>query len=152
VFVAVCVSLEWGRYGFCVLTSAHVLSPYLGSPLDLPIPEEEPTLSSHCCQGNHFMSVHMVGTCVCPAPHVSACPAPTAPVTVGWGNRRCGVSRGGGGASGDRLMVADWVGVVGVGSGQLGCARRTVPPGQPGTHVRVCMCTPKKFLCGPVDG
>lgn len=50
----------------------------------------------------------MVGTCVCPAPLVSACPCPlpTAPCPgQGGGPRQCEVSRGCPGAAGDSLMM-----------------------------------------------
>lgn len=91
-----------------------------------PTPEEEPSLSSCYCQGNRFMSVHMVGTCVCPAPHVPACPLPQGlQPQWGGGHRRCGVNRRQPGATGDSLM---WL----VGWGEflsgLGVCRGAVPP------------------------
>lgn len=67
-----------------------LVSPPLSAVL--PTLEEELSLSSHCCQGNCFMSVHMVGTCACPAPHVSARPPPQGPQLWGgaqavWGEQ-----------------------------------------------------------------
>lgn len=61
--------MEGGRGFWCL----HLQSAFP------PTLEEEPSLSSRCCQGNHFMNVHMVGTCACPAPHVSAWPRPQGP-------------------------------------------------------------------------
>lgn len=87
--------------------------PLDSAPVPLPTPEEEPGLSSRCYQGNHFTSVHMVGTCVCPAPHVSVrpCPHGSQPRPGGRGSRRCAVSGGGQGAAGNSLMIAGGVGV-----------------------------------------
>lgn len=138
----VCWGLHpWGEGGRVSWCPASRLAPHSLTlaplPLPLPTPEEEPSFSSHCCQGNHFTSVHMVGTCVCPAPHVSAGAHPQGlQPGRGGGYQRCGVSRRWPGAAGDSLMVA---GRGGVGS-WLGCmcARGLCLPDWPSTCV--CMC------------
>lgn len=111
VFVTNRVSQKWGHRW------VQVPCPYLlflscllvSAPPHTPIPEEEPGLLSCCCQSNHFMSVHMVGTCVCPAHFPCVClPHPQ--------SRLGRVRRGGHRAAGDSFMGA---GPVEVGSGQL---------------------------------
>lgn len=104
-------------------------------PLPLPTPEEEANLSSCCCHGDHFTSVHMLGTCVCPAPHVSAHPHPHGPRHGGEGaTGSAGRAGGGQAAAGDSLTVA-----VGRGVGswpRCPCAEGRRLPDWPGACVR----------------
>ena len=106
-------------------------------PLPLPTPEEEANLSSCCCHGDHFTSVHMLGTCVCPAPHVSAHPHPHGPRHGGEGaTGSAGRAGGGQGAAGDSLTVA-----VGRGVGswlRCLCAEGRRLPDWPGACARAC--------------
>ena len=106
-------------------------------PLPLPTPEEEANLSSSCCHGDRFTSVHMLGTCVCPAPHVSAHPHPHGPRHGGEGaTGSAGRGGGGQGAAGDSLTVAAG---RGVGSWlRCLCAEGRRLPDWPGACARAC--------------